>query len=158
MHLGRVFIYASLFYPLLIHFYGLCDLAFLTSLSPLYQLRSIPPVTRTRSISAANTANLLNRNAWRPNCFSFEALRPSPRSQMGPCPLPSSHHFLLFATRTIPRARFHLARPARVRCPRTSSCPSFLLRFVWRTIFCISKCTLIISIFIVIFYILYSLF
>lgn len=87
-------------YPLLIH-YDLSDFAFLTPLSPLYQLRSIPPVTRICSISAANTANLLNRNAWRPNCFSFEALRPSPRSQMGPCPPLPSHHFLLFATRTI---------------------------------------------------------
>lgn len=86
---------------LFVTYTDLSDFAFLTPLSPLYQLRSIPPVTRIRSISAANTANLLNRNAWRPNCFSFEALRPSPRSQMGPCPPLPSHHFLLFATRAI---------------------------------------------------------
>lgn len=83
---------------------GLSDRAFLTPLSPLYQLRSIPPVTRTRSISAADTANLLNRNAWRPNCFSFETLRPSPRSQMGPCLSLSPLRLLLFATRAIQRS------------------------------------------------------
>jgi len=78
---------------------------FLSLLSPFHQLCSIPPITWTRSISAANAANLLNRNAWRPNCFSFEALRPSPRSQMGLCPLPLyPFHSLLFSARAIPRA------------------------------------------------------
>lgn len=124
--------------------YGLSDLAFLTSLSPLYQLRSVPPVTRTRSISAANTANLLNRNAWRPNCFSFEALRPSPRSQMGPCPPLSLLHFLLFATRAILRS-IPFSTTSKMReydAPVSSICPSVLFKFVWRVILYPSKCVL----------------
>lgn len=128
--------YWTLTYPLLLLIRYLFNIipvlwfcAFLTLPSPLYQLCSIPPVTWTRSISAANAANLLNRNAWRPNCFSFEALRPISAKSNGPSSSPRHPLRPHFTPSYSPPARFHLARPAKrasTMPPSFSTCFSFL--------------------------------
>lgn len=144
VHWGCILMHAFLSYPLLFYPFTFIIQAFwsrisnvtVTTLSTSFYSA---PVTRTRSISAANTANLLNRNAWRPNCFSFEALRPSPRSQMGPCPPPFPLHFLLFATRVILRSiPFSTTRKMReCDAPVFFYLSFFSFRIVWRAILCI---------------------